>query len=341
MYKPLVLIALSTLSAPLLADPLTVISFGGLNKTAQEEAFYAPFQKHFSQEIRAGEYNGEMAKIKVMADTGKVSWDVVEVESAELERGCEEGLFEPLDHSLLGDPAQYVDGSLSNCGVGIFIWSTAIAYNGKSLKDAPGSWADFWDTQRFPGKRALRKSAKFTLEIALLADGVPADQLSNRLRTEAGINQAFHKLDQIKPYIQWWESGAQPMQWLAAGDVVMTSVYTARAMGARQDGYDFPVVWKDSLYDMDSWAVVKGSRNAELAKKFIAFASQPTPQQRFAEIMHNGPVNRAALSQMSASMLPDLPTAEVNLAKAHRVDTQFWLDNGEELEQRFNAWAAR
>ena len=38
---------------------------------------------------------------------------------------------------------------------------------------------------------------------------------------------------------------------------------------------------------------------------------------------------------------PLLPTAPANLEGARSVDAAFWVDHGEELEQRFNAWAAR
>jgi len=37
----------------------------------------------------------------------------------------------------------------------------------------------------------------------------------------------------------------------------------------------------------------------------------------------------------------NLPTAPDNLAQSVQVDTEFWIDHGEELEQRFNAWAAQ
>ncbi|MEL6078769.1 extracellular solute-binding protein, partial [Stenotrophomonas maltophilia] len=81
--------------------------------------------------------------------------------------------------------------------------------NADKLKAPPGSWADFWDTKQFPGKRGLRKGAKYTLEFALMADGVPRDQVYQVLRQPGGVDRAFRKLDQIKTQIQWWESGAQ------------------------------------------------------------------------------------------------------------------------------------
>ena len=100
------------------ATDLTVISFGGANKAAQEKAFYAPWEKAGNGKIVAGEYNGEMAKVKTMVDTKSVSWDLVEVESPELARGCDEDMFEELDPKLLGNAADYVPGAISTCEIG-------------------------------------------------------------------------------------------------------------------------------------------------------------------------------------------------------------------------------
>ncbi|AJC66545.1 ABC transporter substrate-binding protein [Dickeya zeae] len=323
------------------ADNLTVISFGGTNKDAQDKAFYKPFQAAGKGTIEAGEYNGEMARIRAMVQTGQVGWDVVEVEGPELLRGCNEGLFEPLDWQKLGHQADFVKGAISECGAGIFVWSTVLTYNANKLQQAPKSWADFWDVKNFPGKRALRKSAKFTLEIALLADGVKREDVYKVLATPAGVDRAFKKLDQIKSNIQWWESGAQPLQWLVAGDVVMTSAYNGRVAVAQKEKPGINIAWKDGLYDLDSWAIVKGSKHKALAEQFIAFANQPENQKVFAENIAYGPTNSKTTALLNPSISNNLPTAPDNLAQSVQVDTEFWIDHGEELEQRFNAWAAQ
>lgn len=82
---------------------LTVISFGGVNQQAQIKAFYEPFTKSTQIPLVKGEYNGEQAKVKAMVEAKQVSWDVVEVESPELARGCEEGVYEKLDYSKIGN----------------------------------------------------------------------------------------------------------------------------------------------------------------------------------------------------------------------------------------------
>jgi len=227
------------------------------------------------------------------------------------------------------------------CGVGFFVWSTVLAYNADKLKSAPTGWADFWDTQKFPGKRGLRKGAKYTLEFALLADGVPTSDVYKVLATPAGVDRAFAKLDKLKANIQWWEAGAQPPQLLASGDLVMSAAYNGRISAAQVEGKNLKVVWNGSIYDVDSWTIPKGSPKKAEALKFIRFASQPENQAVFSGEIAYGPVNLKAVPAIDAKVATGLPTAPANMKGAMETDTEFWVEHGENLEQRFNAWAAR
>ncbi|MGJ7516344.1 ABC transporter substrate-binding protein [Pseudomonas baetica] len=335
--------ALFVLSAPLVAhsESITVISFGGATKAAQEGAYFKPFEKSGAGKVVVGEYSGELSKVKAMVDVGQVSWDVVEVESPELVRGCEEGLFERLDPGLIGEAGNYLPGAVSECGVASYVWSMVLAYNSSKVGAAPTSWAALWDLQQYPGKRGLRKGAKYTLEVALLADGVKQADLYKVLGTKEGVDRAFRKLDQIKPSIQWWEAGAQPPQWLAAGDVVMSAAYNGRIAVAQKEGSKLAITWNGHLYDPDHWAIVRGSPNKALAERFIVFASQASGQKSFSTQIPYGPIRKDVLAQLPADTLSQLPTAQANLAEGQLVEATFWVDHGEELEERFNAWAAR
>jgi len=328
-------------SAVAQAGDLTVISFGGANKDAQQKAYYQPFEKATGIHVVPGEYNGEMAKVKAMVDTHSVSWDVLEVESPELARGCDEGLFETLDYSKIGNKAAFVPGAAQQCGIGIFVWSTVLAYNADVLKTAPQSWADFWNVKKFPGKRGLRKGAKYTLEIALMADGVAPKDVYKVLATPAGVDRAFKKLDQLKPNIQWWDAGAQPPQFLVSGDVVMSSAYNGRIAATQKEGKHLKIVWSGSLYDFDSWAIPKGSPNKEAALKFIAFASRPENQRVYSENIAYGPTNKKAVPLIDKVVSAQLPTAPQNMKNVLDISVSFWADYGDALEQRFNAWAAK
>ncbi len=323
------------------ASNLTVISFGGTNQKAQVKAYYEPFTKGTAINVVPGEYNGEQAKVKAMVEAGNVSWDLVELESPELVRGCEEGLYEKLDYSKIGSKADFLPAAVTDCGVGFFVWSTVMAYNADKLKEAPTSWADFWNVKKFPGKRGMRKGAKFTLEFALMADGVKPADVYKVLATSAGVDRAFKKLDELKPNIQWWQAGAQPPQLLASGDVVMSSAYNGRIANAQKEGRNLKIVWAGNIYDVESYGIPKGSPRLDSAYKFLATLAKPENQKAFSGEIPYGPTNTKANDMIDADTAANLPTSAANIASALASDTLFWVDHGEDLEQRFNAWAAR
>jgi putative spermidine/putrescine transport system substrate-binding protein len=324
-----------------IAAQLMVVSFGGATRDAQRDAFYKPFKATTGTVVINGSYNGDFDKLRRMQAAQHVSWDVVEVEAPELVRGCETGLFQPLDAQELGDTQAFIPGALRPCGVGTFVWSMVLAYDSQRLSQAPQGWADFWDVQRFPGNRGLRKGAKYNLEFALLASGVPAEQVYARLATRQGVDMAFDKLDQLRPYIRWWQAGEEPIRGLNDGSLLMSASYSGRIGAAQDQGAALQLVWPGSIYDFDYWAIPSGSFNSREALQFIRFASQRETQQVFAERIPYGPVNSGALAGLAPERVARLPTAPANMAQALPMGVEFWIEHGDELEQRFERWLAR
>ncbi len=343
MHMKSLVLALSTLLAlPALAQQqLTVVNFGGANANAQKKAYYEPFEKATGTKVMAVEYNGEQAKIKAMVETKKVTWDVVEVESPDAARGCDEGLFEKMDYARLGGKEAFLPAAVTECGVGVFVWSTVMAWNADKLKEGPRTWADFWDVKKIPGKRGMRKGARYNLEFALMADGVKPADVYKVLATKDGAERAFKKLSELKPHIQWWEAGAQPPQFLVAGDVAVSTVFNGRIDAANREGKNLKIGWTGGIYDLDYWVIPKGAPNKEASMKFIAFASTADAQAEYAKHIAYGPTNNKALAKLDAAVLANLPTSPANAQQALQLDLKFWADQGEDLEKRFAAWSTR
>ena len=340
MNKSILAAALvAAISLPALAQQqITVVNFGGANANAQKKAYYEPIEKA-GIKVVAVEYNGEQAKIKAMVETKKVTWDVVEVESPDVARGCDEGLFEKLDYSKIGNKSDFLPAAVTECGIGVFVWSTVMAYNGDKLKDGPKTWADFWDLKKFPGKRGMRKGARYNLEFALMADGVKPADVYKVLATKDGAERAFKKLTELKSSIQWWEAGAQPPQFLVAGDVAMSTVYNGRIDAANREGKNLKIGWTGGIYDLDYWVIPKGAPNKDASLKFIAFASTPDAQAEYAKNIAYGPTNTKALAKLDAKVVDNLPTSPANATDALQFNLKFWADQGEDLEKRFASWA--
>jgi len=320
------------------AAGLTVISFGRADHAALVAAYVEPFARTTGIAVHSLSYDGQVTELTQMVQAGAPVWDVMQVESRTLEQGCRLGLFEKLDAARIPAAKDLIPGALTECGVGIFTWAQALVYSDQ-LRDAPHSWADFWDIRKYPGKRGLRHSAKYTLEIALLADGVDAKDVYSTLATEAGVRRAFKKLDQIRKDTVWWEAAAQPGVLIAAHRVSMSSAYTLWFDPEQERNRHTRIVWRQSLYDIDSWAIPAGSPRRDDAYRFIAFASSPERQKALSEQLTYGPTNRNALGLLPARLAGTLPSSTPNLSAALRIDTAFWIEHGDALERRFNSWA--
>ena len=332
-------IATTSLAA---ARDLTVVSWGGTYQDAQRKIYFEPFSKISGKPVLDEAWDGGFGVLQAKVKAGNPNWDVVQVEAEELALGCDDGLFEQLDWNKLGGKDKFLPAAVNDCGVGSIVWSTAIAYDGAKMADGPKSWADFWDIKKFPGKRSLRKGPKYTLEFALLADGVKNSDVYKVLATPAGIDRAFKKLEELRPNIVWWEAGAQPLQLLASGEVVMASAYNGRISGInRSEKRNFKVVWPGSIYAIDSWVILKNAENKQAGQDFIAFASAPENQVKLPEFVGYGLPNLAAAKAVPAEYRDDLPTSPTNLADAIPLNVAFWIDNSEALTARFNAWLAK
>ncbi|MFD1883017.1 ABC transporter substrate-binding protein [Paracoccus pacificus] len=349
-------IVLATLGLALPAvaqDAINVVSWGGAYTDAQRQAFYEPFTAATGIKINSVDYNGGLGQIKAQVDSGNITWDVVVGEKALAEIGCFDNILEKQDTATLppapdGTPAteDFIEGTLSECGIGSVIWSTALAYNQEAFPNGgPQTIADFFDLEKFPGRRGLRKSADVNLEWALLADGVPRDQVYKVLETEEGVNRAFAKLDTIKDSVVWWEAGAQPPQLLADGEVVMTSAYSSRIFNAINDEKQpFTIVWDGQVWDRDVWMIPKGTQKLEAAVKFVDFASETAQQAAITNASSYGPVRKSAIAligknaKTGVDMKDFVPTA--HLENAIESDSEFWSTYRDELFERFNSWLA-
>ncbi len=338
---------------PAWGQRLTVANFGGANGKAQDAALLKPFAREQKTDVKGVEYAGDLAPIRSMVLGKKITWDVVEVESTDLKTGCESGLFERLDRDALPHASLLLPGAVQDCGVGAFVWSTVLAFDSSRFKEPPRKWADFWDVQRFPGKRGLRKGARYNLEIALMADGVHRRDVYAMLATEPGVTRALNKLEQLNPNIVWWESGAQPPQRLASGEVSMSTAFNGRVAAAVKEGAtQLVIVWADAIYELDYWAIVKGTTQLKLAKNFVSYATSEEPQLAFSREIPYGPTHMGAIMRgdngrnRNASTVPyavdlsmagsDLPSAPSNLRRSLPFDANFWIKNGSAIEKQFS-----
>lgn len=317
------------------ATSITVADPGGPFGPAFRKAFYDPFEKATGiRVVNVAREAEPTAQFKAIVETKSYTWDVCTLTLSARDILAKQNLLEPIGFSRTDVPSLMPE-AISDHWMGTDVYSSVFAYRNDKFKDnAPQNWADFWNVEKFPGRRSLRKNPIDTLEQALMADGVALADLY-----PLDVDRAFKSLDKIKPHITvWWTGGAQSTQLLQSGEVDLTSGWNARLQAAIDGGTPATIVWDQGLYSIEGWAIPKGNPRADAARQFIKFCSSPDRQAEFTEVLAYGPTNLDAYKSISAKRAEVLPTSPENLKKMRVANEDWWSANRAEVTERFNRW---
>jgi putative spermidine/putrescine transport system substrate-binding protein len=346
----------SLLSTAAMAQTLTIVSWGGAYTDSQQRAYHDPWMKKTGDKvINVSKSQVALAGLRAQVQANNVTWDLVDMLPSEAKIACAEGLIEEinvdkdLDPAPDGTPASkdFIPGSTDECYVSSIVYSNIVAFNTEMFPGKkPSTMKDVFDLKKFPGKRSLQKKPVNNLEWALMADGVPADQVYDMLSTSAGVDRAFKKLDTIKDHVIWWEEGAQPPQLLADKEVAFASAYNGRIFNAQvKEKQPFKIIWDAQVFELDGWVVPKGKMAK--VKDYLRFATDTQRLADQAKYISYGPARSSSAALVSThadtgiQMKPHMPTYGPNFKTALHKDDEFWADHMDELTERFNAWLAR
>ncbi len=327
---------------------ITFTSWTGPYMRSQMLGFVRPYERANNLRVNVEHYNGGIDEIRDQVESANVKWDVVDLTQADSLRACKEGLLEnltdiQLPNGIDGTPAteDFVDGALNDCGVGVIVWATAFAYSDSAFGDRqPETIADFFDTNSFPGPRAIRNDPTVIMEWALMADGVAREDVYPMLETDSGVERALEIMDGIRSNLEIWETGRQPVRLLNAGDVVMSSVWvTTGVLASNEEGADFSMVLDGRVIELDLFGITKGSLYKDEAIEFIRFASSSQSLADMVSYLPNGPTRRSSIPLLSDETLVQIPNGPAYEDKAYILsDAQWWADNHARLEEAFQAW---
>ena len=362
------LLALSfALSITSSAFAVTVASWGGAYTESQKLGYGDPTAKALGVDINWVDYSGGLSEIKAQKEAGAITWDIIDVFAFDTINGCDEGIFVEFDFDKDfpaapdGTPASedFFAPMPSKCAVGNILYSWNYAYNVNNVDGTPSTIKDFFNTKKFPGKRAIYKSALTNLEIALAGDGVymgkGGSEIYKLLETEAGVNRAMNKIKELctdpNGGCVFWSAGAQPPELLVAGEVVMATGWNGRFFNAEiGEGATITQVWDGQGLDYEYFALVKGGPDEANAKKALAMMTNTEMLAGSAKYIAYAPYRLSSLEIIKANepwykdgkteMMPQMPTAPANTKKYFLVDPFFWADNGTELGEKWEAMKA-
>ena len=312
---------------------LTYAGFGGITQEVQSATQLKPFEKKFNVDVSETQ-PAEFAKLKVMVESKNVAWDVIDGLPYMTGPNCGT-LFEPLDFDVI-DTSNIPDDMIDKCSVPMYLSAQMLFFDGSKFSGnaVPSTWADFFDVEKFPGKRGISKDATAgALEIALLADGVaPADLYP------LDLERALKKLDTIKKHFVYWSTGAEQQQQMESGQVSMMLGWPGRAYGAAGNGAKFTPMWGATLFVYDVFAVPKGAPHMDTAMKYINFAIGAGAQAAFADKVPYAAV-RSDVKPSSDTMIDTFAPTLDKREKYGFVtqDMEWW---GKNIDQTVKAWTA-
>jgi putative spermidine/putrescine transport system substrate-binding protein len=325
--------AASALSFPHIAkakpDTMVVSDAGGALNEAYRAAYYDPFTAKTGIRISNAPYAG-LGKIEAMVTNNNVTEHVADIDATEASLAGLKGLCEPIDYDIIDKSSMIPEAAkefyvLADIAAYVVTWNT-------EQPSKPKDWADVW---KLKGQKSVWKLASQTLEVALMADGVPKDKLY-----PLDLNRALASLDKIRDDITWWESGAQGAQLLIDGETDMGATWNGRVHKPKLDGAPVDFHFNQALLVADALVVPKGVPDKKWAMEMVKTFLTAKNQAVFATKIPYGPVIPAALKMLDDKTLATLPTGPTNFPKTVFQDFDYWAREGDNLYGTFNEWLA-
>lgn len=315
---------------------------GGAFEQALKRNFFEPFTRATGVRVIpiAASYTEMWAKASAMQAAGRVEWDIVAPEFTELENYAH--MLEDLgDCSTLPNvAAEGMPGTCGRYGILYLTGGQCLTWDPTAFPDRkPATWADFWDVERFPGRRALSNTGYpwVNIMIALMADGVEPSKLF-----PLDLDRAFRKLDQIKPHIAaWWRTGSQSQQLVRSGDVKLLLMWAGPAFAAKRSGVPLEWTYNHAIASFGAWSILKGAPHPNAALAFLNFyMSNSEAHAAFGREMGYATSNRAAASLLTPEERKELISSPEQVQGLVVLDAAWLEANRASSLDRWNRWLA-
>ncbi|HLT01977.1 MAG TPA: extracellular solute-binding protein [Geminicoccaceae bacterium] len=304
---------------------LRMTEAGGLSGDSIEQGYLKPFTEKSGIAVVRENPSG-LGKLRAMVEAGNVTSVLLELGSLELEQAKALDLVEPLDWDAIA-PEPMFEEAKDEYGFGYQYYSTLMAW--RADVKAPQSWQDFWDVEAFPGKRTLPDYPTYILPMALLADGVPVEELY-----PLDLDRAFESLERIKDHVAvWWQAGAQPPQLLQDNEVQYAVAWSGRVAG--QEGIEY--TYQDAQLEPAFFVVPKGvdPNQKAVAMGILYEMSVPENQAVAAEVVPYTGSSPELEPLLPQDRIEEFPTVAANKDVQFLSDAKWWFENAEEVETRW------
>ena len=297
---------------------LTFAAYGGEYQEAQDVAYLRPFSACTGAKILQAQ--SDTAKLEAMVKSGNVEWNVVYSGGAIVKNKCDE-LAEPIPDTV--DQSESTTGEFSPCQVPVVKEASYLVYNTEEFGDDPPSgMADFFDTEKYPGKRLIYGLPSYP---DVFTWGAIASSLgwSEESGEPFPFDEVADKLRSIQDDLVFFTTGAQLVQMLEQGDVAMAFAWSGRAYNAAANGATYTPVYTDMVYGIIDFFVPKGASEQEASFGLVNYMMGAEQQATLTENFVYSPDNKNSDPDVPEDMEPFVPDLE-QFESAMNTSTDFF-----------------
>jgi putative spermidine/putrescine transport system substrate-binding protein len=317
---------------------LNVAAYGGALNDYLTKVFAEPFGQQTGIKVNFGA-GASLALAKLQtASGGAAQWDMINLTGSEYVAAIKDKLIVPYDYSII-DASHVPQEYREDYGIKFALFLFVMCWDQKKIPNdkAPTTWTEFWDTKRHPGKRSLDTNISdgSTLELALLADGVPLDGLF-----PLDVERALKSLDKLgRDNIIWYSTNQEPIQQLTSGAVTLATAFHGRVLLANRAGAQLGFTPAYSGVSGNYYCVSSASANKKEAFQFINYLlTNVAADVEYMKYTGYAIPNTAALPLLPKEVADILPTNPALKDKVFIKNDAWWAANLDKTVQRFKEW---
>ncbi|MBM4430350.1 MAG: extracellular solute-binding protein [Chloroflexi bacterium] len=306
-------------------EPKVVLKWtGGTMYEAIDAYWVKPFEEETGIDVEYLEGGLLPAMLKAMVESGNVTIDLFGGDPWVGGKLAEVGLVQKINWEWIEEdypgltaqiPEQWRTGAIFGYGTPGHVGCRVLAYRTDAFDTPPESWADFWDVEKFPGPRAMWWGGYGdpSIEMALFALGYTKDQMKEI--TIEMLDEAYAKLDEIKPYVvKWTTAGAESSDMLARGEIVMADTWDGRVMAVIEGGAPVAYTFNQARCAPGWLAIPSNAPHPRNAHKLLGYIISAESQGRFQSHFAYGGVNPYSKDFVAPERWAVLSTGYADLA---------------------------
>lgn len=266
---------------------LVIATWGGASETGLRE-IVKPFEAEYNVEVVFDIGNNSDRLNKLRANKGNPVVDIALMTDCFSVMANEEGIFDTINPENVPNLKKLYDFAIDKDGFGpaYSVVRYGMVYDSEVVKKTPTSWEDLWNNDYKLSIPDITSTAGPMLLVT-------ASKLNGG--DDHNIDPGFEKMAQLKDHIvNFYLSTTDVISMFERKEIAMSPFMDIFVPIMQQSG--LPIKWADvkegSFAGFNTVNITKGTKNKELAEKFVNFMLDENTQKQIAEILFEAPVNK-------------------------------------------------